>query len=59
VYQDKTLLYETPSAVKLIKETSISHSTISNSIKDLSKKVFKISKISHISPTPDIKFKKS
>jgi NADH-ubiquinone oxidoreductase chain 3 len=58
VYKDKTLIYEAPSAIKLIKETNISNSTVSNSLKDPSIKVFEVLTISHISPTatgdPDI-----
>jgi hypothetical protein len=58
VYKDKTLLYEAPSTVNLIKETNISLSTVSKYLKYPSKKIFKILNISHISPTPDIKIKK-
>ena len=58
VYKDKTLLYEATSATELIKETNISHSTVTNSLKNPQKKVFEVLKISHESPTPDIKIKK-
>lgn len=40
VYKNKTLLYEAPSATEFIKETNISHSTVSNSLKDSSIKLF-------------------
>jgi NADH:ubiquinone oxidoreductase subunit 3 (subunit A) len=58
VYNDKTLLYEAPSATELIKETNISHSTVSKSLKKPSIKVFEVLNISHIGPTPDIKIQK-
>jgi group I intron endonuclease len=58
VYKNKTLLYEAPSAIELIKETNLSPSTVAKSLKDPSKKVFKVLNISHIGPAPDIKFKK-
>lgn len=38
VYKDKTLLYEATSATELIKETNISHSTVTNSLKNSTKK---------------------
>nr|YP_011020435.1 GIY-YIG endonuclease [Ganoderma weberianum]WQH62857.1 GIY-YIG endonuclease [Ganoderma weberianum] len=57
VYKDKTLLYEATSATELIKETNISHSTVTNSLKNPKKKVFEVLNVSHISPTPDIKIK--
>jgi len=52
------LLYETPSATELIKETKLSPSTVSKSLKDPSIKVFKVLNISHIGPTPNIKINK-
>jgi hypothetical protein len=58
VYKNKTLLYVAPSATKLIKETNISHNTISKSLKDPSIKVFQVLNISHIGPTPEINIKK-
>jgi NADH-ubiquinone oxidoreductase chain 3 len=58
VYNDKTLLYEAPSATELIKETNISQSSVSKSLKDPSIKIFDVLNISHIGPTPDIKIKK-
>jgi NADH-ubiquinone oxidoreductase chain 3 len=58
VYNNKTLLYEAPSATELIKETKISPSTVSKSLNDPSIKVFKVLNISHIGPTPDININK-
>jgi len=58
VYINNTLIYEAPSATELIKETNISHNTVSKSLKDPSIKVFKVLNISHIGPTPDIEIKK-
>jgi len=52
------LLYEAPSAIELTKETNISHSTVSKSLKDPSIKVFEGLNISHIGTTPDIKINK-
>ena len=42
VYKNKTLFYEAPSATELIKETNISHNTVSKSLKDPSIKVFQV-----------------
>jgi hypothetical protein len=53
VYKNKTLLYKAPSATKLIKETNISHNTVSKSLKEPSIKVFQVLNISHIGPTPN------
>lgn len=52
------MLYEAPSAIELIKETNISHSTVSKSLKEPSIKVFEVLNISHIGTTPDIKINK-
>lgn len=41
VYKDKTLLYDATSATELIKETNISHSTVTNSLKNTKKKYLK------------------
>jgi len=53
-YINNTLLYEAPSATELIKETKISPSTVSKSLNEPTKKVFKVLNISHIGPTPNI-----
>jgi len=52
------MLYEAPSATELIKETNISPSTVSKSLKEPSIKVFEVFNISHIGPTPNIKINK-
>jgi hypothetical protein len=58
LFKNKTLLYEVPSAVEIIKETNINPSTVSNCLKDISIKVFKTLNISHIGPIPNIRLKK-
>jgi hypothetical protein len=58
VYNNKTLIFEAPSATELIREVNISHNTVSKSLKDPNIKVFKVLNISHIGPTPDTEIKK-
>src|ERR1700760_443760 len=58
VYKDKTLVYEADSATELIKQINISPSTVTYSLKNPSKKIFKYFNISHESPSPEIEIKK-
>ena len=53
VYKDNILIFEGSSATELKKETGISPSTISLSLKNPSKKVLNYFNISHEGPTPN------
>jgi hypothetical protein len=48
LYSDDTLIYEASSATKLREELDLPTSTISYSLKNPSKKIFKLFKVSHI-----------